>query len=216
MGFGMGLVAAPLLVLIDPELIPGPMLCAGFLLAAMITVRDRASADGRGVKWLILGRLPGMVLGALAVVWLSTTGLAIVFAFAVLILVAVSVAGLSLPQTTPALLGAGIMSGLMGTTLGVGGPPLALVYQRSSGSEIRGTLAPIQTFGSATSLGALAVVGEFGLAEMGRGLMIAPGMVVGFAASGWVAPRIKPSVVRPAVLAFAVASAIAILLRTVV
>ena len=215
-GFGMGLVAAPLLVLINPELIPGPMLCAGVLLAAMVTVRDRASADLRGVKWLIAGRLPGMVLGALAVTWLSTDGLAIVFVVTILALVAVSMAGLSLPQTTPALLGAGTMSGLMGTTVGVGGPPLALAYQRSSGGELRGTLAPIQTVGASASVGALVVVGEFGLTELGRGLLMAPGMVVGFAASGWVAPRVKPAAVRPAVLVFATVSALAILARVMI
>lgn len=216
MGFGMGLVAAPLLVLIDPVLIPGPMLCAGVILTLMITVRDRSFADLRGVKWLLIGRTPGMVLGALAVAWLSTTGLAVVFACAIFLLVAVSVAGVSLPRTTPALFGAGALSGLMGTTLGVGGPPLTLVYQRSSGDEIRGTLAPIQSFGAATSIGALAVVGEFGWTDMGRGLLLAPGMVIGFAVSGWVAPRIKPAVVRPAVLVFAVVSAIGILVRVMV
>ena len=82
----------------------------------------------------------------------STTGLAIVFACTILSLVAVSMAGVSLPRNTPALFGAGAMSGLMGTTIGVGGPPLTLVYQRSSGSEIRGTLAPIQSFGAVTSI----------------------------------------------------------------
>lgn len=216
MGFGIGLVAGPLLVLIDPELIPGPMLCSAVLLTAMIAVRDRATADERGVRWLIAGRVPGMVLGALVVTWLSTTGLSIVFAFAILAIVAVSVAGVSLPQTTPALLGAGTLSGLMGTTLGVGGPALALAYQRNHGGEIRGTLAPIQTFGAATSLIALAVVGEFGSTDLARGLLLAPGMVVGFAVSGWVAPRMRHSVMRPAVLAFSAVSAVAILVRAVV
>ena len=216
MGFGIGLVAGPLLVLIDPELIPGPMLCSAVLLTVMITVRDRATADERGVRWLIAGRVPGMVLGVLVVTWLSTTGLSIVFAFAILAIVTVSVAGVSIPQTTPALLGAGTLSGLMGTTLGVGGPALALAYQRSHGDEIRGTLAPIQTFGAATSLAALAVVGEFGLTDLTRGLLLAPGVVVGFAVSGWIAPRMRHSVIRPAVLAFAAVSAVAILVRALV
>ena len=214
-GFGMGMVAAPLLVLIDTRLIPGPMLFAGMLLTAMVAVRDRNSANPDGVKWLILGRVPGMVLGALAVTWLSANGLAIAFGCAILALVAVSAAGVSPPRTSPVLFGAGTMSGLMGTTIGVGGPPLTLVYQRSSGNEIRGTL-PIQSFGAGSSVVALAVVGEFGLAELGWGLLLAPGMVVGFAVSGWVAPRIKPSAVRPAVLVFAAASAIAILVRALV
>ena len=138
------------------------------------------------------------------------------FAFAILAIVTVSVAGVSLPQTTPALLGAGTLSGLMGTTLGVGGPALALAYQRSHGDEIRGTLAPIQTFGAATSLAALAVVGEFGLTDLTRGLLLAPGVVVGFAVSGWIAPRMRHSVIRPAVLAFAAVSAVAILVRALV
>ena len=108
------------------------------------------------------------------------------------------------------------MSGLMGTTLGVGGPPLALAYQRSHGGEIRGTLAPIQTFGAATSLIALAVVGELGLTDLARGLLLTPGMVVGFAVSGWAAPRVRHSVMRPAVLAFAAVSAVAVLVRALV
>ena len=52
--------------------------------------------------------------------------------------------------------------------------------------------------------------------DLGRGLLLAPGMVAGFAVSGWVAPRLKPAIIRPAVLVFATASAVVILVRTLV
>ena len=55
-----------------------------------------------------------------------------------------------------------------------------------------------------------------GLSDLGQGLVLAPGMVAGFAVSGWVAPRLKPAVIRPAVLVFAAASAVVILVRTLV
>lgn len=65
-GFGMALVAAPLLVLIRPQLVPGPLLVSGLALTLLVARRERDSIDLLGVKWGLVGRVPGVAIGALA------------------------------------------------------------------------------------------------------------------------------------------------------
>jgi len=64
-GFGLGLLGVPLLVLIDPVFIPGPLLLlAAFLLNLLISRRERMSIDFASVRWAVPGRILGAVLGA--------------------------------------------------------------------------------------------------------------------------------------------------------
>src|SRR4029434_11170594 len=74
-GLGMALVAAPLLVLIRPELVPGPLLVNGLALTLLVARRERDSIDLLGVKWARVGRVPGVALGALALAVVPATRL---------------------------------------------------------------------------------------------------------------------------------------------
>ena len=47
---------------------------------------------------------------------------------------------------------AGAASGVMGTATAIGGPPMALVWQRNSGARLRGTMSGFFLVGSAMSL----------------------------------------------------------------
>ena len=44
-GFGLGLVGVPLLVLIDPVFVPGPLLLGAFLLNLLISLREQTAID---------------------------------------------------------------------------------------------------------------------------------------------------------------------------
>ncbi|HZS19720.1 MAG TPA: TSUP family transporter, partial [Pseudonocardiaceae bacterium] len=70
-GYGMALVAAPLLALIEPALVPVPLILLTSAHAVLVAVRDWRHADWKGIGWAMLGRLPGTGLGVLAVVALS-------------------------------------------------------------------------------------------------------------------------------------------------
>ncbi len=70
-GYGMALVAAPLLTLLDPALVPVPLLLLATVHSVLAVIRDGRHADWLGIGWAMLGRLPGTVLGVLAVVALS-------------------------------------------------------------------------------------------------------------------------------------------------
>lgn len=212
-GFGLGLLAAPVLALVDVDLVPGPLLFVMVPLTVLVARRERGALDFRGIRWAIAGRVPGTVAGSLAVAALPKGPLAVLFGSLVLVAVALSVAGWHLQPTTRTLLTAGAASGFMGTATSIGGPPMALVYQRASGPELRSTLAAYFVVGAAFSLATLAAVGEFGWHELRLGLLLLPGMLLGYLASGAAARVLDRGYTRTAVLTMATVSSLVLIVR---
>lgn len=212
-GFGVNVVAGPILVLIDPALVPGPALVIAFALTVLVALRERAATDLGGFRWVFVGRVPGTVAGAFAVVSIPQRGIAMALASVVLVAVLLSIAGWRLRRTPTTLAGAGVLSGFMGTISSVGGPPIALLYQDERGSEVRGTLSSIFAVGALFSLVVLAVAGEFGWDELRTSLVLLPAVVVGFVISRWTATVLDRGFIRPAILGLCAASAIAALVR---
>ena len=214
-GFGMNLVAAPILLIIDPALIPGPILVAGLALNVMMVVREREHGGLGSVGWALGGRVPGTVAATAALVVLSTDSLAVVFALLILLGCALSLGGLRVRRTPSTLVGAGVLSGFMGTAVGVGGPPLALVYQNETGAVLRGALARYFTVGGVISIGMLVGVRQFEPAALAASLLLVPGVIFGFFVSRRLNRLIDGPRTRIAVLALSAASAVFVLVREV-
>ncbi len=215
-GFGMALVSAPLLSLIDRRLVPGPVLVAALVLTSLVAWRDRGSIDVRGVKWALVGRVPGTVAGAIALSLLPLHTLTLVFGGVVMVAVLLLWFGVPLAPKVPTLLGAGLLSGFMGTTASIGGPPVAMVYQHAKGPKVRGTLAGYFIFGASMSIIALVIVGHFGLRELGWALWLLPGVLLGFALSARIARWLDAGRTRQAVLVVAALSAAIVMVRQLV
>ena len=64
-GFGMGMLAAPIVALVDPGLIPGTLIMLAALLTIFVVVRERQHIDLAGTGWALVGRVPGTIAGAL-------------------------------------------------------------------------------------------------------------------------------------------------------
>ena len=214
-GFGFAVLAAPLVVLVDPTLVPGPMLAAATVLTVVLAHRERASLDIRGLRWALAGRVPGTALGALVVNALSRGALTILFALMVLVAVGVSAVGWRVRRSNPVLVVAGVASGVMGTATSIGGPPIALVYQDARGPELRSTLAGFFLFSAALSLAGLAVVGELTWGDLGRGAALALPTVAGASLSPLATDALDRGRTRDAVLAVAAASSLFVLLREI-
>ena len=213
-GFGMALVAAPLLMLIRPELLPGPLLINGLALTLLVARRERDSIDLFGVKWALVGRVPGVALGALALATVSMKGMLLLDGLAVLAGVALGMSRVKLSPSPRILLAAGVLSGIFGTIASIGGPPLALVYQNESGPRLRGTLAGYFIVGALMSLAALVVVGRYGADELVWTLALLPGTVLGFACSNRFTRWLDAGRTRQAVLAITVVAGVAAVLRS--
>lgn len=212
-GFGMGILGSPLLLLIDSRFVPGPILASTMVFTALVTMRERRAIDLRGVRWLMAGRLVGTLPAAAVLLVLPAEQLGLVFGGMVLLGVGISVSGLRVDPRPAALLTGGALSGLMGTIAAVGGPPLALLYQRAPGAQVRGTLSSVFLGGTVMSLLALVFVGRFGRDELWLSLALMPGVVIGFFLSRRLASRLDQGHTRRAVLAVAGVAGLIVIAR---
>jgi hypothetical protein len=212
-GFGSLLIAAPLFVLIDPRLVPGPALVPGLLLAVVMAWRDRAGLQWGGVAWAFAGRVPGSVAGAMLVAALPEGGFELLVGTTVLSGVLASLTSWRVRPTPATLAAAGFAAGVMGTATSVGGPPVALVYQHRKGEDLRGTLSGFFIMGSLLSMLTLALVGRFGAAEAWLGLLLVPGTVLGYALSPPLVRWIDRGYTRGAVLSLSAAAGLVLVLR---
>lgn len=212
-GFGSGLIAAPLLALLDPRLVPGPLIVAGVALSAFVLWRDRDGLVAAGIGWTLCGRVPGSAAGAAALALLPLHNVNVLLALLVLVAVVMSVSGLHPPMNRRSLVASGLLSGFMNTTSSIGGPPLALVYQRLPGRTLRAVLSVNFVVGGLISLAALAAAGRFAAPDAWISVVLVGGAVAGFALSHTAARHLDSGRTQSAVLVVSAASSLALLAR---
>lgn len=203
----MNALSFPILVTIDESLVPGPLLIAHLALVLMMSASEMSRSDSRALAWAVGGSVPGVAAGAWLISLVSRAQL-VALAIAALVLVIVVVQrGVELDRGRGTLAGVGVLSGLLGTTVSVNGPPLALALIGGPGAVRRGTMAVFLTIGTALSLVALIGVGRFGSSDLVSGLALVPaagaGMLIAVSVRS-IADRIDPRLV---VIPLAVVSA---------
>uniref|UniRef100_UPI003D8CC08E sulfite exporter TauE/SafE family protein n=1 Tax=Gordonia sp. B7-2 TaxID=3420932 RepID=UPI003D8CC08E len=185
-GFGMGMLAAPVVALVAPELLPGTLIASATVVTLMVVVKEREALDLRGTGWALVGRIPGTIAGALLLVWLPERGLALMLAGVVLGGVVLAALGWQPRPRRRALATAGAASGLLGTATSIGGPPIALVMSGSEGARVRSNMSAFFLVGSLMSLGALAAAGHLHREIAVAFVVLIPAVVVGYFASRYV------------------------------
>lgn len=212
-GFGMAMVAAPLLALIDPGLAPGPLLVGNVALTFLMARREWHAVRMPDLGWALTGRVAGIVAAVLLMGRLSPHGLDLFFGATVLFAVVLTALGLSFTLDRRTLTGAGLVSGITGTATGIGGPPMAIVYQNERGPMVRGTLSAYFTVGAVLSAIGLGFIGRFGWTEFVEGLALCPGVVIGFLLSRRFLPYMDARGLRPAILTLSGVSGAILILR---
>lgn len=212
-GFGFALFSAPLLALLDPHLVPGPILILTLFLTVSTLLRDWRDIDWPGLGWISAGRLPATVVAGLTATLMPKSQLSVVFAFFVLCGVAVSLTGKRFQPNPTALVTAGGLAGFFGTLTSIGAPPLVLVYQHQRASVIRSTLSANVVLGTLASVIALSMSGQLGSADVSRAVAFAPACIVGLILSRYVREKLDGGYLRPILLAISAAAAIGVLLR---
>ncbi len=185
-GFGIGMLAAPVVVIVDPGLMPGTLIMLATLVTLIVVVRERESIDMQGTGWALVGRVPGTIAGAVLLAMLPERGLSILLAAVVLVGIVLTSAGW-VPAARPRnVVLAGATSGVLGTATSIGGPPMALIWQRNSGARLRGTMSGFFLVGSAMSLVALAFTGAVDMHTVRVFALLAPPAIAGFLLSRYV------------------------------
>ncbi|TCO73940.1 sulfite exporter TauE/SafE family protein [Rhodovulum euryhalinum] len=213
LGLGFGLVAAPLLALLDPALVPVPTLIVGLATASAAALRERAGIDWAEVWTGLWGRVAGVAVASLLLARLADPDtFALVFGAMIGLAVALSALGLGMRLTRRRLVGMAALSGLMGTITSVGAPPMAIVYQNRPGAQARPTLSAFFALGTAMSLGGLWAAGWAGAEDLVLAAIMAPGMVAGVLVSGRLRGRFDARY-RAALLAVSGLAALVLILR---
>lgn len=212
-GYGLGVIAVPLLLLVNPSWVPGPVLCAGLALTLLMLRREREAMDISGSKRGIPAYLFGSLAGATILSSLPQSEVIITSGILILFAVTLSLVGFNIKPTTILVIFAGTLSGLMSTLASIGGPPIALVYQNSPGSRIRSTLAGFFTVGSLISIISLAIVNRFGVKEILYSLILIPGILIGFIFSKRYLLFFDREIIRITILTTSTLAALAIILR---
>lgn len=212
-GYGLGLVAVPVLAMIDPLLVPGPLIATSIALNIMIARADHREIHMGELRRAIVASIPGACIGA-AILYVSPdTTVAIVIGVVTLLAVALSVSGWHAPPTYRNVTIAGFLSGMMGTASSIGGPPMAIVYSRETAAKLRGTLAGFFIAGSMIALVPLTFAGKMTGANWLCVLALLPGIAIGFGLARLTAKHVPDKAMRPLVLSVAGIGAVALIIK---
>jgi uncharacterized membrane protein YfcA len=212
-GIGFGLLAAPILYLIDPAYVPVPALMLGFSLSLLLVFNQRKLLSWRRVMPAIIARFPGCWCGAILLVTAPPYMLSILFGSVLLMAVIVSLYTYKITLNPITLSIAGFFSGLIGTATSVGGPPIALVYQGVDRITARNELAAFFLIGTPISILFLALQGRVDIGSLSLSLKMLPGVLIGFGIARLFDNRISVSSTKPVLLLISSASAIMILYK---
>jgi hypothetical protein len=212
-GFGVGTIAAPLLLLIDPRLVPGPLLLTAFFLILALTWREWKGVRFGYLAWSLVGRFAGTVAAAVFIRGISEERFETLLGIVVILGAAISAIGPEIKLTRAGFLGAGALSDFFGTTAAIGGPPIALLVQREKGQVVRGTLSAFFVVGTVISIAGLSWAGKFGRTELSLTPVLLPGALVGFLLSGRLTHLMDRGWLRPAILVLSLLAGCVVVLK---
>lgn len=205
-GFGLAIVAAPFLILIHPELVPGPVMFFGLVSACINLWGNLSGVNLRELTLALIARVPGTLIAMVVLLVATASMLSILLGLTVLLAVLLSVRTPKIKRTPKVMALAGFVSGFMGTTTAIGGPPMALAYQSASGVSVRANLGAYMIIGMIMSLTALVFVGRFNWDHLLVSLIMIVPVFLGALLARWIMRKIKPTSLRPAILVLCICS----------
>jgi len=201
-GFGVNLVAVPIVALVAPEALPATLILVAFPLAVAMAFRERDAVHISGVVWTSIGRLPGSILGAWIVVAISANSLSVVIGASVVAAAALSLITRPIPVTPATATVAGFAGGVTGTAAAIGGPPMALLYQHHEGPTLRATMAGTFAISTVMSVVVLAIAGQVHGWQIWLSIALLPAVAIGLVASYYLRSHLDARWLRPVVLGF--------------
>lgn len=212
-GMGFALLAVPVLVAVNPHLVPGPFLMTAFVLTAMSSYRDRADVYRRLLGRSCIGLVIGAAGGATALKLLVGIDPSPVFGVLVLLAVGLSLVVRRVMPTPAMVLTGSTAAAFMGTMVGVCGPAVALVFQNERAARTRAMLNAFALLNNIAAMASLAAVGLFGRRELVFGLLLMPGMIIGCLVARLLLRHVNRWNLRPVILAIAAIGAIGLLFQ---
>lgn len=178
-GSGYGIVAAPLLVFVEPLTVPGPLLVSTIVVMAVVVTTHRHAVALADLRPALVWAVPGVVVG-FVVAGLSSPALNMI-AVGVIVLagVAAAVSGVRVPSSVAALRVAGALAGVFTVIAATPGPPLTVVYRPEESDRLRANLSAFFLLSSVGTLIPLVLLTEAVWPPLDLTLGLCLGAVVG-------------------------------------
>lgn len=212
-GMGFAMIAAPVVSLIDPRLIPVMLLVLMIPLNFYVGWRERGGIEWRAVQWISVGRFAGTFLGLWILLIVNLHQLALLIGWSTVLAALVALLAPAFTPSRTALGVVGLVTGITETSTGVGGPPLALALQHKPGAALRATVAVCFLIGEVISLVVLGLTGQIGAASITWALAFLPFLLAGSLASRFVHHRLDGPLLRYLVLGFAIVSGVILIIQ---
>jgi uncharacterized membrane protein YfcA len=209
-GLGFALISGPVIGMVAPRLLPVFLLIQMIPLNGYVTWRERHALDGAGTTWISLGRFAGTFGGLGVLVLVTEQQLGLLIGISTVLAVLMTLLAPSFEPGRVAFLTAGLVTGVTETSTGVGGPPLALVYQHRPAPVLRSSVAACFLIGEVISVVILAITDRISRDQLRVAFLLLPAVLVGAMLSRLVHHRLDGRIMRYVVLGFALVSGIVV------
>lgn len=213
-GMGFALIVAPVCGLIAPGLLPVALLVLMLPLNVFVAWRERSQLDMSGAGWITIGRTAGALLGIWVLTAIPRGHLNLLIGLSTVLAAVVSLGAPAFEPGRMAFVTAGVVTGVTETATGIGGPPLALVYQHHKAPILRSTLALCFAVGEMISLVMFLIMGLINSRLVASTLFFFPFLAIGACSSQLAHRHVKGSLLRTFVIVFAVASGTLIIVKS--
>ncbi|MHB1172015.1 MAG: sulfite exporter TauE/SafE family protein [Lacisediminihabitans sp.] len=178
-GSGYGIVAAPLLFIVDPRTVPGPLLVSTLLVMVVVIAQHRRFLSLRELKPAFLWTAPGIAGGFLVEAVNPPAVSMLAVGVIVLLGVAVTVRGVHIPSSRAALGIAGVLAGAFTVLAATPGPPMAIVYRPDDTNRLRANLSAFFFLVVFVTLVPLIATGAHGWAPASHTVALCTGVLLG-------------------------------------
>jgi len=213
LGFGFAVIASPIIVQIEPNLVPQLLSLLGFPLALRVFYREKNQVSLSKVKPLILGRLLGGPIGLLFLLNLSERYLSICVGIIVFLAGLGSFFGWVINRNNLNSFLAGIFSGIFGMIAAIGGPPIALLYRNTKSQEFRPSVNSIFSIGILITLSLLLLSGNLLVDHLLLFLLFLPFVLFGIRVSSPFLSKVSATFIAQSVTYFSIFSGLYVILR---
>ena len=198
-GVGITLVAAPVLLAVDPSFVPLPLILGGAVVGIRNVTMEFAGFDARRWRRCLLGAPVGLVLGELALANLSERGLTAAIGLLVVISVGAMASGWQPRRRSWTSVLAGLLVALSLRVAALPGPPYAILHHDDPPEVLRPNISALVLVLAGTISIRLLVGGEVTGADLGRVALVMGSALVGlllapplrrWVDSGWFRPAL--------------------------
>ena len=198
-GVGITLVAAPVLLAVDPAFVPLPLILGGAVVGIRNVTMEFAGFDARRWRRCLLGAPVGLVLGELALANLSERGLTAAIGLLVVISVGAMASGWQPRRRSWTSVLAGLLVAFSLRVAALPGPPYAILHHDDPPEVLRPNISALVLVLAGTISIRLLVGGEVTGADLGRVVLVMGSALVGlllapplrrWVDSGWFRPAL--------------------------